>query len=440
MAFAYNQRVMNKKLSTEPYKGTRDFYPVDMAVERYIFDTWATTAELFGFERYDASILEPSELYKSKGAENEEMVNEQTYTFIDRGDREVTLRPEMTPTVARMVAGRRRELSFPVRWYSIPNLFRYERPQRGRLREHWQLNCDMFGSDEYTADVEMIALAYHVLKAFGAKDTDFEIRINNRSIMFAWLACLNYNPEESATLIRLFDRFRKTSPDEFKALVMEKMSFDESVFQTLMNGVTATSLESFASHAGVDNTALVRIESGLKEIGITNVIFDPSLARGFDYYTGTIFEIFDTDPKNNRSLIGGGRYDNLTALFGGDPIPGIGFGMGDVTMRDFLETHHLLPKNIHVTAPKLIIIPTDPSHNLGGEKVAQSFRAAGIQTSVDISTKKVGKKLSSASDAGARFTLVIGEDENASHVFTLRELATKKETQGSLQELIHTIS
>ena len=158
----------DKILSTDSYKGVRDFYPDDMAILRYIFDVWSQTAESFGFERYDASVLEPADLYKAKGAENEEMVNEQTYTFIDRGKREVTLRPEMTPTVARMVAGRRRELSFPVRWYSIPNLFRYERPQRGRLREHWQLNCDIFGASHFTADVEIIALAYHMLITYAS--------------------------------------------------------------------------------------------------------------------------------------------------------------------------------------------------------------------------------------------------------------------------------
>ena len=141
----------DKKLKTESYKGVRDFYPEDMAIQRYIFDTWSKTAESFGYERYDASILEPSDLYKSKGAENAEIINDQSYTFIDRGERDVTLRPEMTPTVARMVAGKKRELKFPLRWYSIPNLFRYERPQRGRLREHWQLNCDLFGGNDYIA-------------------------------------------------------------------------------------------------------------------------------------------------------------------------------------------------------------------------------------------------------------------------------------------------
>src|SRR3989338_5850534 len=254
---------MNKgNLSTESYKGVRDFYPEDMAVQRYIFDTWAKTAESFGYERYDASILEPSDLYRSKGAVNEEMVNEQTYTFTDRGEREVTLRPEMTPTVAPMVAGRRRELKFPLRWYSIPSLFRYERPQRGRKREHWQLNVDLLGVAELEGDKEIITLAYAIMKEFGARDEDFEIRINN------------------------------ADTNDFKDIA-------------------------------------------------PNVVSDPTLARGQTYYTGVVFEIFDTNKENGRAIAGGGRYDNLLEMFEVEPIPAVGFGWGDVTLRDFLETHGL---------------------------------------------------------------------------------------------------
>jgi histidyl-tRNA synthetase len=413
---------MTKKLSTEAYKGTRDFYPEDMAIQRYIFDTWAKTAESFGFERYDASILEPSELYKSKGAENEEMVNEQTYTFIDRGDREVTLRPEMTPTVARMVAGKRRELSFPVRWYSIPNLFRYERPQRGRLREHWQLNCDMFGINDVSADVEMIALAYNVLKAFGAKDSDFEIRVNDRREMREIFETHKITDQDTITKItRLNDRFHKISKAEYISELTEITTSKE----------TAKLIHELVAARGVQN----ELTSALSRLGITNVVVDRSIARGFDYYTGTIFEIFDTSKDNNRSLIGGGRYDNLTQLFNDEPISGIGFGMGDVTMRDFLETHKLLPKNVHVTAPTLVIIPTDEKLNIEGEKIAQAFRTVGVRTSVDLSTKKIGKKLSSASDAGAEYVLVVGEDEVASQTFTLKELKSKKETSATIAEL-----
>ncbi len=272
----------DKHLSTDSYKGVRDFYPEDMAIQRYIFDTWSRTAESFGFERYDASVLEPSELYKSKGAENEEMVNEQTYTFIDRGEREVTLRPEMTPTVARMVAGRRRELSFPVRWYSIPNLFRYERPQRGRLREHWQLNCDIFGADDYTADVEIIALAHDLITNFGADNSMFEIRINDRTEMrkkYTEFGIADIEVQDAIT--RLNDRFYKISASEYKSALQEIVG-DTTIVDAVYNLVS-----------GKDTTDNNQVVDGLRALGITNVKIDRSIARGFNYYTGTIFEVFD---------------------------------------------------------------------------------------------------------------------------------------------------
>jgi len=250
------------KLDTAPYKGVRDFYPEDMAIQNYIFDTWHTVAESFGYVEYSASPLEPTEIYTEKSGM--EIVNEQTFTFIDRGNRSVTLRPEMTPTLARMIAARRRNLKFPLRWYSIPNLFRYERPQRGRRREHWQLNCDLLGIAGIEGDKEMISLVYAIMKEFGASNKDFEIRINNSDI------------------------------------------------------------------------------ENLKEIA-PNLVSDPTLARGQTYYTGIVFEIFDTNKENGRALAGGGRYDNLLEMFEVDPIPAVGFGMGDITISDFLETHKLGP-------------------------------------------------------------------------------------------------
>lgn len=406
-------------LSTEAYKGVRDFYPEDMAIQRYIFDVWGQTAESFGFERYDASILEPSVLYKSKGAENEEMVNEQTYTFIDRGDREVTLRPEMTPTVARMIAKRRRELSFPVRWYSIPNLFRYERPQKGRLREHYQLNCDMFGADHYSADVEMIALAHQMLLNFGAEPSMFEIKINDRSWLNEIFEKEGFDEDQKKAMLSLLDRKEKI--DNFH---------EEAKKIAGKNFILPTKID--------EGSNLGMVIAGLKELGIKNVVVSPSTVRGFSYYTGTIFEIFDVSGENNRSLLGGGRYDNLTALFGGEAISGIGFGMGDVTMRDFLETHDLLTSDI--TAPTLSILPTDAAFNLEALKLAQEFRNAGISTSVDISNKKVGKKISEASDAFVTFVLVLGEDEMKTHSFTVKNLGEKAEMKGTLSELIANIN
>src|SRR6185437_9737753 len=180
-----------------------DFYPEDQAFLNYFIATCREFVEKVGYVEYHASILEPSELYKAKGAENEEIINEQTYTFVDRGGREVTLRPEMTPTVARMVAGKRRELSFPLRWFSIPNLFRYERPQRGRLREHWQFNADIFGVDSIEADVEVIAMAYNIMKSFGAKDENFIIKLNNRRALTKVFAELGLSDENQKRFRRL---------------------------------------------------------------------------------------------------------------------------------------------------------------------------------------------------------------------------------------------
>ncbi len=409
-----------KELSTEPYKGTRDFYPEDMAVQRYIFDTWAKTAESFGYERYDASVLEPSELYKSKGAENEELVNEQTYTFTDRGEREVTLRPEMTPTVARMIAGKRRELSFPVRWYSIPNLFRYERPQRGRLREHWQLNCDLFGSSDISADIEMIQLAYNVLIGFGATPDMFEIRVNDRGEMRELYASLGITDDTLiGNITKLNDRKRKMPASEYLDALRELVG--EKVHDVDAHLTTKTD-----SHPVLD---------GLSRLGITNVVIDRTLARGFDYYTGTIFEIFDVSGENNRSLLGGGRYDNLTGLFGGEPISGIGFGMGDVTMRDFLETHDLLPDGVKTTAPTLVVIPMEAEQNVPSLGIAQTFRSFGITTAVDMSDRKLGKKIGAASDHGVTYVVVVGSNELQTNHFTLKNLKTEEERSGTPEEL-----
>ena len=405
---------MSEKLSTDPYKGVRDFYPEDFAIQQYIYDTWSYTAESFGYERYDASVLEPAALYKAKGAENEEMVNEQTYTFTDRGGREVTLRPEMTPTVARMIAKKRKELAFPVRWYSIPNLFRYERAQRGRLREHWQLNCDIFGADDYTADVELIALAYQIFMNFGASEDMFEIRINNRAWLNSFIASLGLEDQKATEFINLLDR--KDKIDDFaeqaEALVGAPVELPEVA----------------------DDERIQSVLSGLKALGIENVSFSASIVRGFNYYTGTVFEVFDTNPENNLAMLGGGRYDNLTALFSDEPVSGIGFGFGDVTMKNFLESHELMSSNI--TSPTLVVIPMNDTLNLEGQRIAQQFRQAGVSVATDISTRKVGKKLSTAGDAFVGFALVVGDDEVSSGQFVLKNLTDGEEASGTLSDLV----
>ena len=415
--------IMSEKLSTDPYKGVRDFYPEDYAVQQYIFDTWAYTAESFGFERYDASVLEPADLYKAKGAENEEMVNEQTYTFTDRGDREVTLRPEMTPTVARMVAKKQKELAFPVRWYSIPNLFRYERAQRGRLREHWQLNCDIFGSDDVSVDIEIIALAHQIFMNFGATEEMFTVRVNDRREMTATYEQLGITDEETQTAVmRLTDSYHKMDESDYRTMLVEITG----------NDAAADSLCALMKNEdGHDTNPVVE---GLRALGISNVMIDRTIARGFNYYTDTVFEFTDNHPENNRALLGGGRYDNLTGLFSNDAVPGIGFGFGDVTMKDFLLSHELMSTNI--TSPTLMVIPMDATLNIEGQKLAQNFRQAGFSVATDVSTRKVPKKLNAAGEAMVDYAIVLGENEVESSTYTLKNLTDSTEHSGTLETLI----
>lgn len=418
---------MTDKLSTEPYKGVRDFYPEDMAIQKHIFAVWRKVAESYGYEEYNASILEPAEMYSAKT--NEEHIKEQTYTFTDRGDRQVTLRPEMTPTVARLIAGRRRDLAFPVRWYSIPNVFRYERPQRGRLREHWQLNVDMFGSDSMTADVELISLSHDIMREFGAKDADFEIRLNHRGMFHTLFTdCLAITNEERRTLAMLIDRRAKMDEVGFKAAISEILKGSADMLLSVLDAKTIEELAERMPECVNDTKwldELRTIRDGLAVQGITNIVFDPTLMRGFDYYTGMIFEIFDTNPENNRSLFGGGRYDRLLELFSDDKIPAVGFGMGDVTIADFLETHDLLPKHISTTDIMLCVV--DEKGRSEAPDLARHLRAGGVRVAVYEGNKKVGDQIGIASKKGVPFIVCIGEKEAAEGSYVLKELETGNE-------------
>ena len=305
-------------------------------ITNHIFSTWKKVAERFGYQEYAASLLESAELYRSKG--NDEIVNEQMFTFKDRGDREVALRPEMTPSLARMVAAKRKSLKFPLRWYTIANCFRYERPQRGRRREHWQLNADVMGIAGVEAEVEIISLAHAIMKEFGAKGEDFVIHVNNKKEVSAALLEAGVEKENINALFRLFDKKEKISEEQY---IEEELKLVKDV-KKLNEVIESQILLSNDADSSLGNW-FQKVVSGVKEkTGVSpNISFNPYLARGFDYYTGMIFEVFDTHEDNRRSLFGGGRYDNLLELFGVDPVPTVGFGMGDVTIRDFLETHGL---------------------------------------------------------------------------------------------------
>jgi histidyl-tRNA synthetase len=415
-ATLYTIMAKKEKLSVEPYKGVRDFYPPDYATLSYIFDIWRKTVEKVGYVEYEASILEPSELYKAKGAENEEMVNEQTYTFVDRGGRETTLRPEMTPTVARMVAAKRRELGFPLRLYSIPNLFRYERPQRGRLREHWQLNVDLFGSHSPYADAEIIGIAQAIMHAFGATEKDFVIKLGSRTFVNSLIAEANLSEENGKVLLALLDRRAKMPSEEFNTKLTE----------------LGIKKEKLSGDVPADIANMIKEFS---DAGINNIVWDPSIVRGFAYYTGMVFEVFDTNPLNNRALFGGGRYDNLTEMFDDEPITGVGFGMGDVTMRDFLEVRGLLPSYVPPTQVYLAV--TAPELARQAQTLAGELRQQGVNVAIDFGDKKLGDQIKTASKHAIPYLIVVGDNELSSGKFVVRNLTTGEETPLAKHELAH---
>jgi histidyl-tRNA synthetase len=416
------------KISTESYKGVRDFYPEDLFVQNYIFKTWREVVESFGYAEYSASILESAELYRAKSGE--EIVNDQTYTFTDRGDREVTLRPEMTPTVARMVAAKQQELAFPLRWYSIPNLFRYEKPQRGRLREHWQLNVDLFGADSDDADAEIIAVAYNIMKAFGAKDSDFTIRVNNRKLMNILYRKFSLDEEQSYKVSKVIDKKDKIDRAAFESSLAEIMGESAKAFAAVL-GSNEKLIDELGETA--ETKELVALIEKLEKAGVANVAFDPYLMRGFDYYTGIVFEVFDNSPENNRSVFGGGRYDDLLDIFGARKVPAVGFGAGDVTARDFLETHGLLPQYKSTTG--LYICTLSSEFVPEAVKLAETLRGQGMNVAVNITTKKLGDQIKIADRQKIPFTLVLGEDEVKSGLYPLKNLLSGKEKKVRLEEI-----
>lgn len=418
------------KLSTESYKGVRDFYPKDQFIQNYIFSIMKKTAESFGYLEYGASILEPAELYRQKSGD--EIVNEQTYTFKDRGDREVTLRPEMTPTVARMIASKTKELTFPARWYSIPNLFRYEKPQKGRLREHYQLNVDIFGIDSIDADIEIIKVANSIMKNFGAKPSDFIIKINSRKVINDIFEKLKLDKDQIYKISKIIDKKEKISNDVFKNSLKEIVEKNTDKIISILN--SAEEMLSFLGEENKNCQEIIKLAETLESEGIENIVISPTLMRGFDYYTGIVFEVFDQNKDNNRSLFGGGRYDDLLSIFTDEKIPACGFGMGDVTAKDFLETHNLLPQytsstNIHICLLK-------PEFKTEANKLAEKLRNANINTSIDLTNKKIGDQIKYADKNNIPFIVCIGDDEIKNNIYKLKNLNTKEEFSLNCDEII----
>ena len=424
-------------LSTQSYKGTRDYYPEDKRIQTYIFDTWRSVAESYGYEEYGAPLLEPLDIYAAKSGT--ELVHDQTYTFTDRSDRSVAIRPEMTPSLARMIAARRQELPFPARLYSIANFMRYERPQRGREREFWQMNIDLVGVDSSRADAEIIALAHKSLMAFGATEDMFTIKVNNRGLInYIMTQYLGLDVIQSQLMIKLFDRKNKISAEEFRDQALEIFGSDNG-HAGLVKIAALLEAKSLGDLPAVlkECPAIEEIQellTHLSQMKITNVVFDSTLMRGLDYYTSMVFEVFDTHTDNRRALFGGGRYNGLVGLFGVEDAPCVGMGLGATTVEQFLELHDLLPENASTTEVYLIPLGNDMATK--ASEVADTMRDEGVNVEVDISERKLDRQIKTAIKKAIPFIVFVGKEEADSEIYTLKDTRTATEEKIGMSRLI----
>ncbi len=425
-------------LSKKPYKGTRDFFPEEKRIRDYMFSKMKETAELFAYESYDGPLLEEVELYKAKSGE--ELINDQIYSFNDRGERFVAIRPEMTPTVARMVAQVHREVSKPIRWYSIPNLYRYERPQKGRLREHWQFNVDVFGAPEVLGELEIIQLGIKLMQSFGANSNHFEILINDRAIVDkVFKELLKCSEDECYKLYKLVDRSKKLDKEKFTTQINETTLNDEAklIFNEYLALNSIESLKNFLTKNSIDEKSieLISLDEKLKDLGLSDyVVFDPTIVRGLDYYTGIVFEIFDKNPENRRAICGGGSYANILKIFNEPSLPGVGFGLGDVTLKDFLKTHNLLPD---FSSPKVdIILTTQDETGLNSLlNLAHSLRSNGISVFTQLEPLKIKKVFTLADKKGASFAALLGTQEIQDGLVQIKNLSTKDQKEFKIDSI-----
>ena len=424
-------------LSTSPYKGSRDYYPADKRRQNYIFGVWARVAKRFGYEEYAAPLLEPLEVYAAKSGQ--ELAGEQTYRFKDRGDREVVIRPEMTPSISRMVAARRQETAYPARLFSIANFMRYERPQRGREREFWQLNVDLFGAEGVQADAEIVTLGYETMKAFGATPDMYSIKLNSRKVIDAMMQdYLGLDPIQAPLMVKLFDRKHKISNEDFRDQAIE--IFGEAAAKEGLSRIAqlllARGIDDLPK-AIADDPAVGELRdlfAQLKARGVSNAVFDITLMRGFDYYTGTVFEFFDVHPDNNRAMFGGGRYDGLVGLFGAEPLSAVGMAPGLSMTELFLDSHGLMPDLGSTTEVYVAVLGED---TLGGaHDLASRLREEGVNVELDFTGRKIDRQIKTAVKKHIPYVLFVGESELKQHKYNLKDTQSGDEESLGFERLV----
>jgi histidyl-tRNA synthetase len=398
-----------------PVKGTRDFYPEQMAVRSWLYSKMREISEGFGYQEYESAMLEPMALYGANTTD--ELVRDQAYAFTDRGGSQITLRPELTRSLARMIAQRQAELTFPLRWWSFGPFWRYERPQKGRSREFFQWNVDLLGADSPEADAENVAVLASFFRRVGFTPAQVLILVNNRELMDSRLAASGIPAERRADVAAWIDRRAKMPAAEWTASGALIGLSTKQVFD--MNALVED------TEVWRQSEDLNRFFAAIEALGFSEYVrFDASIVRGLAYYTGTVFEAWEVGGDIRRSILGGGRYDNLLADVGGDSLPAVGFAMGDVVMGLLLEKYGLLPANLAVNAAAVLVTVFGSEQLPASYALASELRGAGLNIMTYPVAAKLPKQFKYADKLGARFALVVGPDEIARGEVVIKDLST----------------
>ncbi|OPX31735.1 MAG: histidine--tRNA ligase [Gemmatimonadaceae bacterium 4484_173] len=425
-------------LSTKPLSGMRQRFPEQFRVEKFVTDVLSGSSVSAGFQEYDGPVIEPLALFAAKSGG--ELVGRQSYSFTDRGEREVILRPEMTPSLARMVASSG-ELQLPVRWFSMPLCYRYERPQRGRVREFLQFNLDILGSNSLAAELEVILVLNGIMKSFDAPSSIYRIGWSSRRFMTEALLRCGVKQELHSGVFSAIDKKDKMKDEAWSDYLLQACGGDKKVAGTVVSLVSVESLsDSWLVNLMAESPAFNEVQEFdllLEKTGISSALFSPGVVRGLDYYTGIVFELVDTGSENRRSLCGGGRYDNLVGLFGAGRISGVGFGLGVLTLTLFLESYGLIPESVKQAAPADVYIAVASSSVIADAGLlAETLRNSGIRVMMDVSGKKLGKQFSEASRNRITQVITVGVEEAETGIYKMKYLPDGKVTAGSVEELI----
>ena len=417
---------------TKGVRGTRDFYPEDMRLRNWLFDNFAYASLLHGFEEYDSPILEHEELYTRKQGED---IVKQLYNFEDKGSRKVSLRPEMTPSLARMVMSRAGVLPMPIKWFSIPQCWRYERTQKGRGREHYQWNVDVWGTNEISADAELFSVLVTFFESVGLTENEIVIRVSSRKVLEEVLGSLGIEGDSFAQTCVIVDKMDKLSSEVINEQLSD-LGHSKEVISTIQSTLGINSLETLKNTLEKDSEALNELQTlfeAIESYGISDwVEFDGSIVRGLAYYTGCVFEVNDREGKF-RAICGGGRYDKLLSTLGGKDLPATGFGFGDMVIMEVLAEKDLLPELL--SGVEDVVIPLSPDLRNVAVKVASALRSSDRLVDLVLDDKKMKWAFKHAERIGATRIVLVGKEEWSRHKVKIKDLETGDETELSIEDL-----